>query len=302
MDHNLRYTYHISDDYFTWLRDNGIDTTKFMSNRKNGNYRPTFLCLKDTQNPDILWMVPLSTQYEKYQDKKLEIENKRHKEYIGIVLGQYNGRGNAFLVQNAFPILEKHIDHVHTRNGNPIPVSQPIADEVKNKLHQLRQIRRAGNTKLGFIDIEKIEQLLMRELAASKNTQSVVESKKLEQKQQDEHKKVMPALTSSDNSILKRISDSAKGSMFDSYFSGRSTIDKNQASHFVLRTLAFFSNFDKGAMERIFKNSKLYDGDINKLNKSIGEVIAGFFSGSGSGSGAGSGAGKGRGNGGDNYR
>ena len=141
-------------------------------------------------------------------------------------------------------------------------------------------------------------------MGSSAKTENIerIPKKLSEQEQRDEHKAEMPTLTSSDNSILKRISDSAKGAMFDSYFSGRSTIDKNQANHFVLRTLAFFSNFDKGAMERIFKNSKLYDGDNNKLNKSIGEVIAGFFSGSGSGSGAGSGVGKGRGNGGDNYR
>lgn len=122
------------------------------------------------------------------------------------------------------------------------------------------------------------------------------------QEQQEEHKIEMPTLTSSDNSLVKRISDSAKGKQFNDYISGRSIIDKNQASNFVLRTLAFFSNFDRGAMERIFKNTKLYDGDDKKLNKTIGEVIAGFFSGSGSGGGAGSGAAKGRGNGGDNYR
>lgn len=40
------------------------------------------------------------------------------------------GKKHAILLQNAFPILEKYIDHVHTINGVPIKVVDSIKDEI----------------------------------------------------------------------------------------------------------------------------------------------------------------------------
>lgn len=37
---------------------------------------------------------------------------------LTIVIGGYDGKQAAFLLQNMFPITEKYLDHIHTRNNN----------------------------------------------------------------------------------------------------------------------------------------------------------------------------------------
>lgn len=111
-----------------------------------------------------------------------------------------------------------------------------------------------------------------------------------------------PMLTSSDNLIIANIKKcDSKRKEFEDLMAGRAVPGVKDPYGRLLNTLAFFSNCDKNAMERIFKNSKLYDGNENKLKICI-KAITDTFLGSGSGGGAGSGAAKGRGNGGDNYR
>ena len=38
-----------------------------MKNKEDGNYRPTMYCIKDNKY-DIYWMIPISSQYDKYAD------------------------------------------------------------------------------------------------------------------------------------------------------------------------------------------------------------------------------------------
>ena len=45
-----------------------------MQNKENGNYRPTFYCMRD-EKTSLLWLVPLSSRVEKFQaiyDKQIE--------------------------------------------------------------------------------------------------------------------------------------------------------------------------------------------------------------------------------------
>lgn len=300
--------YFMKDKFYSDFPNCGLMPNKESTSQNTGN-RPCFFAFQDKENKQIFWFVPISSKsdekYKRIYDKNIEKYGRCDFLDFGIVLGTRA----TFLIQNIFPVTKDYIDSRYVVDGVVVKTDNVTTHRVIQKANDVLEKSKRG-IKLAFTDIDKIYSSLLEQIAekekmgSSAKTENIerIPKKLSEQEQRDEHKAEMPTLTSSDNSILKRISDSAKGAMFDSYFSGRSTIDKNQANHFVLRTLAFFSNFDKGAMERIFKNSKLYDGDNNKLNKSIGEVIAGFFSGSGSGSGAGSGVGKGRGNGGDNYR
>lgn len=111
-----------------------------------------------------------------------------------------------------------------------------------------------------------------------------------------------PTLTGSDKLVIANIKKcETKRKEFEDLMAGRTVFGVKDPYGRLLNTLAYFSNCDKNAMERIFKNSKLYDGNENKLKTCI-KAITDTFLGSGSGNGAGSGAGKGRGNGGDNYR
>ena len=151
------YVYHISDEYFVKAQDD-----KLMQNKENGTYRPTFLCLEDQKHPGLLWVVPMSTRVEKFQ----AIQSKQIEKYgkcLTIVIGEYDGHKAAFLLQNMFPITEQYLDHIHTRNGNPVPVRYSIAQEVRSNMQQLRQLINKGR-KVVFPDVCRLESLMLAEL------------------------------------------------------------------------------------------------------------------------------------------
>ena len=107
------YFYHIKDAYFSVVNESSL-----MSNYENGGYRPHYLAVKDSENPDILWMIPISSKYEKFKnlhDKMMTKYNRCTK----IVLGKCGGRDAAYLIQNAFPITADYLDHIHTLQGQP---------------------------------------------------------------------------------------------------------------------------------------------------------------------------------------
>lgn len=156
------YVYHINDDYFAKAQDE-----KLMQNKENGTYRPTFLCLEDRKHPGLLWVVPMSTRVEKFE----AIRNKQIEKYgkcLTIVIGEYDGRQAAFLLQNMFPITEKYLDHIHTRNGNPVPVRYSLAQEVRSNMQQLRQLINRGK-QVVFPDVRRLENLMLAELESEKN-------------------------------------------------------------------------------------------------------------------------------------
>lgn len=83
------YVYHIKNEYFKKVKDD-----KLMQNKENGAYRPTFYCLRD-EKTTLLWMVPLSSRVEKYQD----IYNKQVEKYgncLTIILAEFDGKKIVF--------------------------------------------------------------------------------------------------------------------------------------------------------------------------------------------------------------
>lgn len=70
------------------------------------------------------------------------------------------GKKHAILLQNAFPILEKYIDHVHTINGVSIKVVDSIKDEI---LINFKKMLKLNGVNLFFTDIDKIKAILLEE-------------------------------------------------------------------------------------------------------------------------------------------
>lgn len=150
------YVYHIKDEYFEKVQD-----SRLMQNKENGTYRPTFYCLRD-EKTSLLWMVPLSTRVEKFRN----IHNKQVQKYgrcLTIVLGEFDGREAAFLLQNMFPVREYYLDHIHTRNNNPVPVKHSIHRKVSTNMKRLRQLHARGK-KVVFPDLARLEQTMLAEL------------------------------------------------------------------------------------------------------------------------------------------
>ena len=130
-----------------------------MINHENGKTRPTYFTIRDN---DILWFIPLSSKVQKYQpiiDKKI----KKYGSCKSILIGQIANRKSAFLLQNAFPTLEKYIDHVHTINGAPVRVADNLKDKILKNFNSMLAMKKEG-INLFFADIDTLKQKMLNEL------------------------------------------------------------------------------------------------------------------------------------------
>ena len=76
------------------------------------------------------------------------------------------GNECAILIQNAFPTLEKYIDHIHVVDGKPVKVIDSICDEILENFKYLLKLKKKG-INLFFSDIDKIKQQMEEELEKS---------------------------------------------------------------------------------------------------------------------------------------
>lgn len=151
------YSYHIKEEFFNMVQDNYL-----MSNKEKGNYRPHFYAIQDKKNPSLYWMIPISSQAEKY---KVIIEKKKKKygKCNTIVIGKFAGKENAFLIQNAFPIIAKYFDHVHTIQEKPVTIHKELNRILTENLREVLAMNKRG-IKLTFTDIDAIKVVMEKEL------------------------------------------------------------------------------------------------------------------------------------------
>ena len=70
---------------------------------------------------------------------------------------------SVILFQNAFPTLEKYIDHVHLYNGVPAKVGISLKNEILHNFKKLLKLKKRG-INLFFTDIDKIKEQMLIEL------------------------------------------------------------------------------------------------------------------------------------------
>ena len=148
------YLYHIKDEFFDLVNDENL-----MTNHERGKKRPTYFTIKDN---DILWFIPLSSKVEKYKkiiDKKI----KKHGFCNTIFIRKILENESVILFQNAFPTLEKYIDHVHLYNGIPAKVGISLKNEILHNFKKLLKLKK-HRINLFFTDIDKIKEQMLIEL------------------------------------------------------------------------------------------------------------------------------------------
>ena len=149
------YLYHIKDEFFDVVNDEAL-----MTNHERGKKRPTYFTIKDK---DILWFIPLSSKVEKYQ-KIVDKKNKKYGRCDTILIREILGKNSVILIQNAFPTLEKYIDHPHLLdNGKPAKVIESLKDEILNNFKYMLKLKNKG-INLFFTDIDKIKEQMLDEL------------------------------------------------------------------------------------------------------------------------------------------
>ena len=82
--------YFLSDEYCEKFSKHGVMANK-ESTADGLHRRPCFYSIQDIKNDNIFWMIPVSSQIEKY-NKILENKLKRYKEYDGLEFGYVQGR------------------------------------------------------------------------------------------------------------------------------------------------------------------------------------------------------------------
>ena len=149
------YLYHIKDEFFDIVNDENL-----MTNHERGKKRPTYFTIKDN---NILWFIPLSSKVEKYK----KIVNSKITKYgrcDTILIREILGKESVILLQNAFPTLEKYIDHAHLLdNGKPAKVVASLKEEILQNFNYLLKLKSKG-INLFFTDIDKIKKQMLDEL------------------------------------------------------------------------------------------------------------------------------------------
>ena len=151
------YSYHIRVEFFDLVKDKYL-----MSNKEGGNYRPHFYAVQDKKNVDLYWMIPISSQAEKYKGI-IEKKIKKYGKCNTIIIGKFAGKKNAFLIQNTFPIIEKYLDHVHTIQGQPITVHKELNKILTKSLQDVLAMYDSG-VNLVFTNIKDIRRIMEEEL------------------------------------------------------------------------------------------------------------------------------------------
>lgn len=67
------------------------------------------------------------------------------------------------MLQNAFPTLDKYIDHIHITDGKPVKVINTIKDEIIENFNIMMKLKQHG-INLFFTDIDKIKQQMLDEI------------------------------------------------------------------------------------------------------------------------------------------
>ena len=154
MEIKTGYLYHIKDEYFDVVNDENL-----MQNHERGKKRPTYFTIKDK---DILWFIPISSKVDKYK-KIVARKIEKYGFCNTILIEKIFDENSVILLQNAFPTLEKYIDHVHTVDGKPARVPEKLEKIILKNFKNLRKLHNRG-IKVFFTDIDKLKEKMLEEI------------------------------------------------------------------------------------------------------------------------------------------
>ena len=145
--------YFLSDQYYIDFPDDKLMKNKDTINGVLHN-RPCFFAFQDTKIPEIYWIVPISSKYEKFK-KIAEEKTKKFGECNTIRFGTVLDRNAAFLIQNMCPATDKYLIPYIDKNNNPIKIDNRVASDVITNSKQVLAMAKRG-AKVIFPDVFKI--------------------------------------------------------------------------------------------------------------------------------------------------
>lgn len=127
--------YIIKDEFFVRMNE------PFLKGNKN-ECRPHYYCFEDD---GVIWMIPLSSQIEKYE----LIINKRKQRDMSCdilhILTLDDNRKSVFLIQDIFPITEEYIEREYLLHGNHLMLtSEKSARLIEKKARKVIRLLKHG--------------------------------------------------------------------------------------------------------------------------------------------------------------
>ena len=147
--------YFIKDEYFELFKDYSL-----MQNKEDGTKRPCYFCFKDKDDDDIIWFVPISTKYEKYE-KIYQRKKKKRSKVFNFVFGEVVGKKAVFLIQNIFPVVEKFVQEKYRLAGMDVSISENVKKKVIAYSRQVIHMEDYG-IKIAFNNIKEMKKVLIR--------------------------------------------------------------------------------------------------------------------------------------------
>lgn len=151
----------LSNQYYADFPDDKLMKNKDVINGVPHN-RPCFFAFADSKHPEIYWIVPISSRYEKYR-KLAQSKIEKYGRCNTIRFGTVLGRDTAFLIQNMCPATEKYLTAYIDKNHCPIRIDNRIAADVERNARDVLAIAKRG-AKVVFPDVFKIYNDLVRQL------------------------------------------------------------------------------------------------------------------------------------------
>lgn len=143
--------YFVSDSFF-----NTFPSPYWMQN-KNEN-RPHYYAFMDRSG--LIWMIPMSSQVEKYK-AKIQNEEKKHGtgNCVFYCVGKFAGKEQAFIISGMFPVTKEYIIRPYEIGGIPYRVknsslNKALISKAKRYLALLKSKKFTDNNHI--LQIEKI--------------------------------------------------------------------------------------------------------------------------------------------------
>ena len=139
--------YFVKDEFYSRFSDCGL-----MANKANGFHgRPCYFAVEIDY---ICWLVPISSQVEKYERIYAE-KILRYRNYDGIKFGYVNGERRAFLLQNLFPITSNYLDNIYMVNQVAVTVNKKFGAKIEKTVRKILRLYDKG-IRITLTDIKEI--------------------------------------------------------------------------------------------------------------------------------------------------
>lgn len=147
--------YFLSDEYCEQFKNHGVMSNKEVSD-DGLHRRPCFYSVVDSKNPNIFWMIPISSQVEKYKEL-LEEKLKKYRVYDGLEFGYVQGREAAFLLQNICPVKTEHVveEYINESNGKSVNIPNDLKRKINAKARKIMNMYYSG-IKIVITDLDYI--------------------------------------------------------------------------------------------------------------------------------------------------